>query len=96
MRVAHSPPMGAMSLATAEGVHGHSFRIRAPLQLMSKAQIIAKGIELGLDYSLTHSCYDPTPDGRACGTCDSCLLRGRGFAELGLTDPALQPVGSGS
>ena len=56
---------------------------------MTKAQIIQRGLELGVDYSLTHSCYDPDAAGRACGTCDSCLLRRRGFAELGMEDPAL-------
>jgi 7-cyano-7-deazaguanine synthase len=54
---------------------------------MTKAQIIQKGTELGVDYSLTHSCYDPAPDGRPCGHCDSCQLRLKGFAESGLTDP---------
>lgn len=77
------------SLATAKGVHGERFRIRAPLQMMTKADIIRRGLELGLDYSLTHSCYDPGPDG-ACGRCDSCVLRAAGFAEVGLVDP-LEP-----
>ena len=75
------------SLATARGVHGERFRIHAPLQTMTKREIIARGVALGLDYSLTHSCYDPGPDG-ACGRCDSCVLRANGFAELGLEDPA--------
>lgn len=64
-----------------------TLRIHAPLIEMSKAEIIERGSGLGLDYSLTVSCYDPTPDGRACGACDSCLLRQKGFAEAGLVDP---------
>ena len=55
---------------------------------MTKARIIKRGIELGVDYSLTHSCYDPDPEGRACGLCDSCFLRKKGFEEAGLKDPA--------
>lgn len=61
--------------------------IRTPLINMTKGEIIRKGIELGVDYSLTHSCYDPSPDGKACGQCDSCLLRKKGFQEAGITDP---------
>ena len=77
------------NLATREGVEGRiSTRIHAPLMTMTKADIVRRGIELGVDYSLTHSCYDPTPDGTACGRCDSCLLRAKGFAEAGHTDPA--------
>jgi len=77
-------------LATKAGVEGRQhLRIHAPLIELTKAQIIRRGVALGVDYSLTHSCYDPDPDGRACGTCDSCLLRRRGFAEVGLEDPAL-------
>jgi 7-cyano-7-deazaguanine synthase len=76
------------SLATARGIGGERFRIHAPLQHLSKAQIIARGVALGLDYGLTHSCYDPDPSGRACGHCDSCLLRAAGFAAAGITDPA--------
>jgi 7-cyano-7-deazaguanine synthase len=75
------------SLATATGVQGGSFRIHAPLQMLSKADIIRKGQALGLDYGLTHSCYDPPPDGRPCGHCDSCQLRAAGFAEAGVADP---------
>jgi 7-cyano-7-deazaguanine synthase len=78
------------ALATADGVHGGSFRIRAPLQHMGKAAIIRRGLELGLDYGLTHSCYDPEHDGRACGRCDSCLLRAAGFREAGVEDPAVR------
>lgn len=76
------------SLATARGVHGERFRIHAPLQMLTKAEIIRRGAALGLDYGLTHSCYDPGPAG-ACGRCDSCVLRAAGFAEAGLQDPAL-------
>jgi 7-cyano-7-deazaguanine synthase len=76
------------SLATAKGVHGERFRIHAPLQTMTKADIIRRGQALGLDYALTHSCYDPGPGGAPCGHCDSCVLRAAGFAEVGLVDPA--------
>ncbi|HKE82764.1 MAG TPA: 7-cyano-7-deazaguanine synthase QueC [Vicinamibacterales bacterium] len=76
-------------LATARGVQGERFRIHAPLQMMTKAQIIRRGLELGLDYSLTHSCYDPGPNGRPCGRCDSCVLRAAGFADVGVPDPLL-------
>jgi 7-cyano-7-deazaguanine synthase len=62
-------------------------RIQAPLIKMTKGQIICAGVELGVDYSLTHSCYDPSPDGQACGACDSCLLRKKGFQEAGVVDP---------
>jgi 7-cyano-7-deazaguanine synthase len=80
-------------LATKAGVEGRQhLRIHAPLIELTKAQIIQRGLALGVDYSLTHSCYEPDPDGRACGTCDSCLLRRRGFAEVGLEDPALSPA----
>lgn len=76
-------------LATAAGVHGAPLRIHAPLQHLSKADIIRRGMALGLDYGLTHSCYAPAADGRPCGRCDSCQLRARGFAEAGVIDPAL-------
>ena len=76
------------SLATKAGVEGRPLRLFTPLQHLTKAGIIRLGTELGVDYSLTHSCYDPGPDGRACGHCDSCLIRARGFAEAGLQDPA--------
>jgi 7-cyano-7-deazaguanine synthase len=76
------------SLATARGVQGERFRVHAPLQMMTKAQIIRRGLELGLDYGLTHSCYDPTSAG-PCGRCDSCVLRAAGFAEAGVPDPLL-------
>ena len=75
------------ALATARGVGGETFRIHAPLQNLTKADIIRRGIALGLDYGLTHSCYDPDSEGRPCGRCDSCLLRAAGFAEAGVTDP---------
>jgi len=72
---------------TQAGVEGHPISIVAPLMTLTKAQIIAEGTKLGVDYSLTHSCYDPADDGRACGRCDSCLLRKKGFAEAGVPDP---------
>ena len=76
------------NLATKAGVEGKlHFRIHTPLINLSKAEIIKKGIELGVDYSLTHSCYDPLEDGRACGECDSCKLRLKGFKEAGIKDP---------
>ena len=74
-------------LATKAGVEGQRFTIHAPLIQMTKAQIIAKGAELGVNYALTTSCYDPSPDGAACGRCDSCQLRRKGFAEAGIADP---------
>jgi 7-cyano-7-deazaguanine synthase len=76
------------NLATKAGVEGDiKIRIRTPLIRLTKAQIIQKGIELGVDYALTHSCYDPSPHGLACGRCDSCFLRRKGFKEAGVTDP---------
>lgn len=78
------------SLATKVGVEGRPLRVYAPLQHLTKAGIIRLGAELGVDYSLTHSCYDPAPDDRPCGHCDSCLLRARGFADAGVPDPALK------
>jgi 7-cyano-7-deazaguanine synthase len=81
------------NLATKAGVEGRQrLKIHTPLIDLTKAQIIERGLALGVDYGLTHSCYDPDPAGRACGRCDSCLLRGRGFAQLGLEDPALAPA----
>jgi 7-cyano-7-deazaguanine synthase len=80
------------NLATKAGVEGtQHLKIHTPLVALTKAQTIARGLELGVDYSMTHSCYDPV-DGRACGTCASCLLRIRGFAELGMTDPVMAVV----
>lgn len=76
------------NLATKAGVEGtQRLKIHTPLIELSKAQIIQRGLALGVDYALTHSCYDPTPDGTACGQCDSCLLRLKGFAEAGASDP---------
>ena len=74
-------------LATATGVHGTRFHIHAPLQHMTKADIIRAGVRLGLDYGLTHSCYDPSPDGAACARCDACQLRRKGFEAAGVADP---------
>jgi 7-cyano-7-deazaguanine synthase len=74
-------------LATRAGVEGAPFSIHAPLQQMSKAEIAAEAARLGLDPEWTWSCYDPTPEGLACGLCDSCRLRLKGFAEAGLEDP---------
>jgi 7-cyano-7-deazaguanine synthase len=77
------------SLATRAGVTGGRFQVHTPLIALSKAEIVRRGTDLGLDYGLTHSCYDPGADGRPCGHCDSCVLRAKGFAEAGLVDPAL-------
>jgi 7-cyano-7-deazaguanine synthase len=77
------------ALATKASVEGTRIAIRAPLLHMSKAEIIRRGLALGLDYGLTHSCYDPRPDGGPCGRCDSCRLRARGFAAAGAADPLL-------
>ena len=77
------------NLATRAGVEGEQrMRIHTPLISLTKAQIIRRGLELGVDYSMTSTCYDPSPDGRACGQCDACLLRLKGFAENGIPDPA--------
>ncbi len=76
------------NLATRAGVEGEGhYRIHTPLIDLTKAQIIRQGLALGVDYALTHSCYDPTPEGLACGACDSCRLRLKGFAEVGVDDP---------
>ena len=77
------------NLATRAGVEGARFRVHTPLLTLAKADIIRRGLELGVDYGLTHSCYDPSPNGRPCGTCDSCLLRAKGFLEAGVPDPIL-------
>jgi 7-cyano-7-deazaguanine synthase len=83
------------NLATKSGVEGaQHLKIHTPLINLTKAQTIERGLELGVDYSLTHSCYDPDEHGVSCGTCDSCLLRLRGFAELGLEDPVPVIVGA--
>ncbi|ACH40685.1 7-cyano-7-deazaguanine synthase [Citrifermentans bemidjiense Bem] len=75
------------NLATKAGVEGKRLKIHTPLISLTKAEIIQKGLSLGVDYSKTHSCYDPAEDGAACGRCDSCRLRLKGFAEAGVTDP---------
>lgn len=77
-------------VATRAGVQGESFTVHAPLLSMSKAEIIRRGGELGLDYGLTVSCYDPSGEGAPCGRCDSCRFRAAGFAAAGVPDPALQ------
>ena len=77
------------NIATKAGVEGDRFTIHAPLQQMSKADIAREARRLGLDAALSHSCYDPAPDGRACGRCDACLLRAKGFADAGLEDPTV-------
>lgn len=83
------------NLATKAGVEDRlRFRVHAPLIHLTKGRIIRRGLELGVDYGLTHSCYDPTPDGLSCGQCDSCHLRRKGFQEAGCMDP-VRYVGSG-
>jgi 7-cyano-7-deazaguanine synthase len=85
------------NLATKAGVEGEEFRIHAPLQFMTKADIAREAHRLGLDPAISHSCYDPLEDGRHCGTCDACRLRARGFVDAGLADPtayASLPLGS--
>ena len=77
------------NLATKAGVEGDVFRLHAPLQEMTKAEIAREASRLGLDAGLSHSCYDPSPDGRACGECDACRLRAKGFAEAGIVDPTV-------
>ena len=78
------------NLATKACVEGSiKIKIQAPLMNLTKAEIIQKGIELGVDYGMTHSCYDPAEDGKACGQCDSCLLRKKGFKEAGIPDPTV-------
>ena len=82
------------ALATKAGVNGGRFHIRAPLVSLSKAEIIRLGTGLGLDYGITHSCYDPGPHGVPCGRCDSCVLRAKGFQEAGMKDPLVDAVSS--
>jgi 7-cyano-7-deazaguanine synthase len=84
-------------VATRAGVEGAAYRLHTPLMSLDKAGIIRLGISLGVDYGLTHSCYDPAPDGAACGGCDACLLRRRGFAAAAMADPTRYalPAGSG-
>lgn len=79
------------NLATKAGIEGTRFKVHAPLIRLTKAEIILTGCELGIDYSLTHSCYDPLSDGRPCGRCDSCQLRQKGFREAGVNDPLRYP-----
>jgi 7-cyano-7-deazaguanine synthase len=76
-----------VNLGTKAGQQGARFKIHAPLVSMTKAEIVRKAVDLGVDLSLTHSCYDPSPDGVACGECDACLLRQKGFKEAGQRDP---------
>jgi len=75
------------NLATKAGVEGQGYQIQAPLINLTKGEIIRRGLALGVDYRLTHSCYDPTPAGLSCGHCDSCRLRLKGFAEINQEDP---------
>ncbi|RYG25451.1 7-cyano-7-deazaguanine synthase QueC [bacterium] len=75
------------NLATKAGVEGHGVKIVAPLLNLTKAQIIQEGLRLGVEYGKTSSCYDPSPEGKPCGRCDSCVLRAKGFAEAGAVDP---------
>jgi 7-cyano-7-deazaguanine synthase len=77
------------AVATRAGVEGARFRVHTPLISLSKAEIVRRGVELGLDYGLTHSCYDPAAGGRPCGRCDSCVIRAKGFQEAGVADPLL-------
>jgi 7-cyano-7-deazaguanine synthase len=77
------------AVATRAGVEGTRIRVHTPLITMTKGEIIRRGIALGLDYALTHSCYDPKPDGKPCSRCDSCVLRAKGFTEAGVSDPLL-------
>ena len=80
------------NLATKAGAEGGRFTVHAPLIALTKAEIIREGLRLGVDYSRTLSCYDPDPEGRACGRCDSCQLRRKGFAEAGVPDPTAYTV----
>ncbi|MFY1825327.1 7-cyano-7-deazaguanine synthase QueC [Myxococcus fulvus] len=84
------------NLATKAGVEGARFTVHAPLSGLTKADIIREGVRLGVDYGITHSCYDPDTRGRACGRCDSCLLRKKGFEEAGVPDPTRYTVEAGA
>ena len=77
------------NIATRAGVEGEAIRVKAPLQHMTKAEIVREAVRLGLDPALSFSCYDPDADGRHCGLCDACRLRSKGFAEAGVTDPTI-------
>jgi len=77
------------AVGTRAGIEGDVFRVHAPLIRLTKAEIIVRGVELGVDLALTHSCYDPDREGRACGRCDSCILRKKGFAEAAIPDPTV-------
>jgi 7-cyano-7-deazaguanine synthase len=79
-----------LNAGSKAGVEGKSFKIHAPLLNLTKAEIIRKGIELGVDYSETHSCYYPAENGTPCGACDSCVIRSKGFTEAGVNDPAVE------
>jgi len=79
-------------VATRHGIDGADYRIHTPLMPLDKAAIIRLGVSLGVDYGLTHSCYDPAPDGGACGGCDACVLRRNGFLAAGVTDPTRYAV----
>ncbi len=81
------------NLATRAGVEGSRLTIHTPLIELTKAEIVARGLALGVDYSVTSTCYDPEPDGRACGHCDACLLRAKGFAEAEVPDPTRYAAG---
>jgi 7-cyano-7-deazaguanine synthase len=83
------------NIATREGIEGRAFRIHAPLQHMSKADIVREAYRLGLDPGLSHSCYDPVPGGSHCGLCEACRLRAKGFAEAGLADPTCYAAAGG-
>jgi 7-cyano-7-deazaguanine synthase len=80
---------GLAAVGTRAGIEGSQFRVHTPLIALTKADIIRRGVALGLDFGLTHSCYDPLPDGSPCTACDSCVLRSRGFAEAGIPDPLI-------
>jgi 7-cyano-7-deazaguanine synthase len=81
-------------VATRAGVEGAAYRVHTPLMSLDKAGIIRLGVSLGVDYGITHSCYDPAPDGAACGRCDSCALRRKGFREAGVPDPTRYAAGA--